>query len=54
MSAVVRNFRFPEDTDICYGQRTNIWIGKPLADTSLIPSNLLHSSKEKATQMAAS
>lgn len=38
MPAVVHGLKLLEDTDVCFGQHTNICIGKPLTDPSLIPS----------------
>jgi chitin disaccharide deacetylase len=38
MPAVVHGLKLLEDTDVCIGQHTNICIGKPLTDPSLIPS----------------
>ena len=38
MIAVVHGLKLLEDTDVCFGQHTNICIGKPLTDPSLIPS----------------
>lgn len=38
MQAVVHGVKLLEDTDVCFGQHTNICIGKPLTDPSLIPS----------------
>lgn len=38
MPAVVHGLRLLEDTTVCFGQHTNICIGKPLTDPTLIPS----------------
>ncbi|SER93670.1 Predicted glycoside hydrolase or deacetylase ChbG, UPF0249 family [Gracilibacillus ureilyticus] len=38
MPTVVHGIDLLEGTDVCYGQHTNICIGKPLTDPSLIPS----------------
>lgn len=38
MPAVVHGLKLFEDTKVCFGQHTNICIGKPITDPSLIPS----------------
>jgi chitin disaccharide deacetylase len=38
MPTVVHGLKLLEETDVCFGQHTNICIGKPLTDPSLIPS----------------
>lgn len=38
MPAVVHGLKLLEDTEVCFGQHTNICIGKPITDPSLIPS----------------
>lgn len=38
MPAVVHGLNLFEDTKVCFGQHTNICIGKPITDPSLIPS----------------
>jgi chitin disaccharide deacetylase len=38
MPTVVHGLKLLEDTDVCFGQHTNICLGKPLTDPLLIPS----------------
>jgi len=38
MPAVVHGLKQLEDTEVCFGQHTNICIGRPITDPSLIPS----------------
>lgn len=38
MPAVVQGLKLLQDTEVCFGQHTNICIGKPITDPSLIPS----------------
>jgi chitin disaccharide deacetylase len=38
MPIVVHGLKLLEDTDVCFGQHTNICLGKPITDPFLIPS----------------
>lgn len=38
MPSVEHGLALLEDVDVCYGQHTNICVGKPITDPSLIPS----------------
>lgn len=38
MPAVIHGLNLLKDTEVCFGQHTNICVGKPLTDPALIPS----------------
>lgn len=50
MPAVVHGLKLLEDTEVCFGQHTNICVGKPITDPSLIPSITNESGKFKSSK----
>lgn len=51
MSSVEHGLSLLEGLDVCYGQHTNICIGKPLADSALIPSLLQENGEFKSSKI---